>query len=251
VSVKYVPIQWVPTKLLYDAVLLAAVFTYIVVFLRLGGPAADATRPVDGAILRIRAFGSCAFVMLTLVLCIGPLARLDRRFLPLLYNRRHFGVLTAVVAATHATYVLGWYFAFAPTPPAEALLSSNTAYDRLLGFPFEMFGVFALAVLTVLAATSHDFWLSFLSAPVWKALHLLIYPAYGAVVAMSPWAPCRMPATRPRPCSSAAGPWSSPGCISRRGGVVWRKSGHADRHRPPTRHGWMPARPGPCPTAGP
>ena len=46
----------------------------------------------------MRAFGSCAFLMLTLILCIGPLARLDARFLPLLYNRRHFGVLTALDA---------------------------------------------------------------------------------------------------------------------------------------------------------
>ena len=30
---------------------------------------------------------------------IGPLARLNRRFLPLLHNRRHFGVLTFFVAA--------------------------------------------------------------------------------------------------------------------------------------------------------
>ena len=49
----------------------------------------------------IRAFGTCAFVMLTAILWIGPLARLDRRFLPLLYNRRHFGVLTFLVALVH------------------------------------------------------------------------------------------------------------------------------------------------------
>ena len=34
---------------------------------------------------------------LTIILSFGPLARLDRRFLPLLYNRRHFGVLTFFV----------------------------------------------------------------------------------------------------------------------------------------------------------
>jgi hypothetical protein len=34
--------------------------------------------------------------MLTIILSIGPLCRLDRRFLPLLYNRRHFGVLKAL-----------------------------------------------------------------------------------------------------------------------------------------------------------
>ncbi len=182
-SVKYVPVQWGWNKYLYDAVLLLCVVAYVLVFIRLGAPAADVTRPVDGQILRMRAFGSCAFLMLTVILCIGPLARLDRRFLPLLYNRRHFGVLTALVALTHAIYVLNWYFAFSPTPPLEALLSANQSYGQLLGFPFEAFGIFALIVLGILAATSHDFWLAFLSAPVWKALHLLIYPAYAAVIA--------------------------------------------------------------------
>jgi nitrite reductase/ring-hydroxylating ferredoxin subunit len=182
-SVKYIPVQWVPTKYVYDAVLLVCVVVYILVFLRLGTPAADFTRPVDGAILRMRAFGTCAFLMLTLILCIGPLAQLDQRFLPLLYNRRHFGVLTALVALTHAVYVLNWYYAFSPTPPLEALFSSNTSFGQFLGFPFEAFGIFALVVLGILAATSHDFWLAFLSAPVWKRLHLLIYPAYLAVVA--------------------------------------------------------------------
>ncbi len=181
-SVAYVPVQWNRNKWLYDGALLVAVVAYILAFIEFGAAAADATRPVDGAILRMRAFGTCAFLMLTLVLCIGPLARLDRRFLPLLYNRRHFGVLTALVAVTHAAHVLNWYFVFAPTPPLENLLASNTSYGQVLGFPFEALGIFALIVLGVLAATSHDFWLSFLGAPAWKALHLAIYPAYAAVV---------------------------------------------------------------------
>src|SRR2546428_6173232 len=42
----------------------------------------------------IRAAGSAAFLLLHVVLCIGPLCRLDSRFLPLLYNRRHLGVVT-------------------------------------------------------------------------------------------------------------------------------------------------------------
>ncbi|WP_193141269.1 Rieske 2Fe-2S domain-containing protein [Meridianimarinicoccus sp. MJW13] len=182
-SVRFVPVQWNRNKWVYDGLLLAAVMAYLTLFLGYGAGAADATRPVDGAILRMRAFGSCAFFLLTLILCIGPLARLDRRFLPLLYNRRHFGVLTAAVALTHAVYVVNWYFAFAPTPQIEALLASNTSYGQLLGFPIEALGIFALLCLLVLAASSHDFWLSFLGAPVWKRLHLLIYPAYLAVVA--------------------------------------------------------------------
>ena len=182
-SVKFTPVQWNANKWWYDAVLIAAVVGFILIYIRLGTPEADVTRPVDGAIVRMRAFGTCAFLMLTAILSIGPLARLDPRWLPLLYNRRHFGVLTATVAATHAFYVLGWYFAFSPIPKLDALLISNTSYGQLLGFPFEAFGIAALLILFVLAATSHDFWLNFLTPPVWKGLHLSIYAAYAFVVA--------------------------------------------------------------------
>ncbi|MEL7467516.1 MAG: Rieske 2Fe-2S domain-containing protein [Pseudomonadota bacterium] len=182
-SVAYVPVQWNRNKWLYDAVLLGMVILYIVAFLKWAPGFQDVTRPIDTAVHRARAFGSCAFFMLTVILCIGPLARLDRRFLPLLYNRRHFGVMTCFVALAHAGFILDWYFAFSPIPQWNAVLSANTSYGQALGFPFEIFGVFALGVLIVLAATSHDFWLSFLTAPVWKALHYLIYFAYAAVVA--------------------------------------------------------------------
>ena len=182
-SVAYIPVQWNRNKWIYDAVLVALVVLYIVAFLKWGPSAQDVTRPIDTAVHRARAFGSCAFFMLTVILCIGPLARLDRRFLPLLYNRRHFGVLTCFVAMAHVGFILDWYFAFSPVPQWNAVLSSNTSYGQLLGFPFEIFGVTALGILIVLAATSHDFWLSFLTAPVWKALHYLIYVAYAAVVA--------------------------------------------------------------------
>ena len=37
-------------------------------------------------------------------------------------------------------------------------------------------------ILFVMAATSHDFWLSFFTPAVWKALHMSLYVAYGLVV---------------------------------------------------------------------
>ena len=39
-----------------------------------------------------------------------------------------------------------------------------------------------LVILFVMAATSHDFWLANLTAPVWKALHMLVYVAYALLV---------------------------------------------------------------------
>lgn len=182
-SAKFEPVIWQRSKIVYDLVLAVAVVFYITAFLSLAPYLQDPTRPVDGQILRMRAFGTCAFLMLTTILCIGPLARLDKRFMPLLYNRRHFGVMTCIVALTHLAYVLGWYYAFSPTPPWLGLLTANTSFGQVLGFPFELFGLFALLCLLVLAATSHDFWLNFLTAPIWKRIHLLIYPAYAAVVA--------------------------------------------------------------------
>ena len=186
-SVKYVPVQWNPNKWIYDAIMLMGVAAFLWVFLHVTPGVLSHERPINPQIHNARAFGACAFVMLTVILCIGPLARLDQRFLPLLYNRRHFGVMTAFVALTHAGYIVNWYFAFAATDKYESLLFANTSFTQVAGFPFEVFGIFALICLLILAATSHDFWMKFLTPPVWKRLHYLIYAAYASVVAHVAW----------------------------------------------------------------
>jgi nitrite reductase/ring-hydroxylating ferredoxin subunit/DMSO/TMAO reductase YedYZ heme-binding membrane subunit len=181
-SVLYRPVGWTRFKVLYDVVLLGGIAVYLLAYMRVGPRLASETLPLDGPTLAMGAYGTCAFLLLTVALCIGPLARLDRRFLPLLYNRRHLGVMTAVVATAHAQAVLGWYFAYSPTDPYVALFGADTGSGHLIGFPFIPFGIFSLVVLWALAATSHDFWLHFLSPPVWKGLHLLIYVAYASLV---------------------------------------------------------------------
>jgi hypothetical protein len=47
-----------------------------------------------------------AFLLLHIVLCIGPLCRLDPKFLPLLYNRRHLGVVTFLLGAIHSVVAI-------------------------------------------------------------------------------------------------------------------------------------------------
>jgi nitrite reductase/ring-hydroxylating ferredoxin subunit/DMSO/TMAO reductase YedYZ heme-binding membrane subunit len=181
-SVQYQPVGWTRFKMLYDAVLLGGIAAYLLVYLRLGPRLSDATLGRDVPTRMMAGYGTCAFILLSIALCIGPLARLDQRFLPLLYNRRHLGVMTAVVATGHAWAVLDWYFVYSRTPPLLAVLVADTGSGHLHGLPFIPFGLFALLVLWVLAATSHDFWLAFLGPPLWKALHLLIYAAYAAAV---------------------------------------------------------------------
>ncbi|WP_171173340.1 Rieske 2Fe-2S domain-containing protein [Ruegeria sp. HKCCD8929] len=182
-SVKYIPVQWNRNKWIYDGFMLAGVVGFLTVFLYLSPELLSHKRPINPQVHNARAFGACTFMMLSIILAIGPLARLDRRFLPLLYNRRHFGVMTAAVALTHFGYILNWYFAFSSSNKYEALLFANTSYTQASGFPFEAFGLLALMCLLILAATSHDFWLKFLTAPVWKRIHYLIYVAYASVVA--------------------------------------------------------------------
>ncbi|MEQ9488573.1 MAG: ferric reductase-like transmembrane domain-containing protein [Alphaproteobacteria bacterium] len=180
-SVKYRPVQWNRNKYVYDAVLVIGIAVYVYLFMQVS-PMLLEVRPIEAPVRRIRALGTCAFLMLTFILCIGPLARLDRRFLPLLYNRRHFGVMLFLVALTHFTHALAWYYSFSPIDPYVSLLSANTAYTSWSGFPFEIFGIAALLILFAMAATSHDFWLVFLTPPVWKTLHMGVYIAYGLIV---------------------------------------------------------------------
>jgi len=181
-SVRYVPVGWSRTKLIYDAVLAAGVVLYLLVYTRLGPTLRSGVAVPDDGTIGMRAFGTCAFLLMSLVLCIGPLARLDARFLPLLFNRRHFGVITCAVAMGHAWHVLGWYYAFSATSPYIAMLTADTSFFQLRGFPFVPFGIGALLILCAMAFTSHDFWLNFLGPPVWKRLHMGLYAAYGLVV---------------------------------------------------------------------
>ena len=122
-SVAYRAVQWNKQKIFYDTTLLLGVATYLLAFMQLT-PLLDPNAEVMN--VRMRAFGSAAFILLHLVLSIGPLCRLDSRYLPLLYNRRHMGVSLFLLAACHAWFVIGWYHDFGNVDPLVSLLASNT-----------------------------------------------------------------------------------------------------------------------------
>ena len=181
-SVTYAPVKWNRNKRIYDLVILGGIGAYLAVFLLVGQLRWTGDETIATPILLMRALGTCAFVMLHIVLCIGPLARLDRRFLPLLYNRRHLGVATFLVGLAHAALAVGYYHGFGRLNPLVSLLTSNTNYGSLTAFPFEVLGLLALAILFLMAATSHDFWQKNVGPSAWKALHMLVYPVYGLLV---------------------------------------------------------------------
>jgi len=181
VSVTYVAVQWSAHKRRYDAILAGSIATYLLTFVAVGKARFRGDEAVSDPILLLRALGSCAFVLLHVILCIGPLARLSPRFLPLLYNRRHLGVATCLVALLHAVLVIGFYHGFGVVSPLVSLLTSNTNFGSLRAFPFELLGGAALLVMLLMAATSHDFWNRNLGA-AWKRVHMLVYPAYALLV---------------------------------------------------------------------
>jgi nitrite reductase/ring-hydroxylating ferredoxin subunit/DMSO/TMAO reductase YedYZ heme-binding membrane subunit len=122
----------------------------------------------------IRALATAAFLILHVILSIGPLARLNPAFLPLLYNRRHLGVTMFLVALAHAAFALVQFHALGNVNPFVSLLTS--------GGRFQLLGAAALAIFFLMAATSHDFWLANLTPRVWKTLHMGVYLAYALIV---------------------------------------------------------------------
>jgi sulfoxide reductase heme-binding subunit YedZ len=128
--------------------------------------------------------------LLHVILAIGSLARLDRRFLPLLYNRRHLGVTMFLLALVHSAFALIQFHAGRNLNPLVSLLTSYR-WDylsvfsnpiQIAHFPFEALGLAALSIFFVMAVTSHDFWLKNLGPSFWKTMHRLVYVAYGLVV---------------------------------------------------------------------
>lgn len=180
-SVRYVAVQWTKSKLVYDACVVACIVLFLQLFTFFAGALLQGDRRLSGPVLEMRAYGACAFFLVTVVLSIGPLARLDRRLTFLLYNRRHLGVATAVVGILHARQVLGFYYAYSATPPLEGLLSVDASVSAS-SLPFPLLGAAALVIFVTLAATSHDFWQRFLGPAAWKWLHFSIYAAYALVV---------------------------------------------------------------------
>lgn len=184
-SVKYKAVSWNRQKRIYDGVMVAGILLAVMFF----AVVTVLTQPnitSETIVLRTTAFTS--FALLHIILVIGPLCRLEPRFLPLLYNRRHLGVTMFLLALVHAVFAVLQFHGFGVVNP---IVSALTAYGQdfsaprrladLSNLPFEPFGFIALGCLFLMAATSHDFWLRQMGG-LWKLLHLCVYVAYGSLL---------------------------------------------------------------------
>lgn len=178
-SVTYRAVGWNPHKKAYDGWIGVAVA--ILLLLTIGGGAIVQPSATIETLV-IRGLAVTAFLLLHVILSIGPLCRLDRRLLPLLYNRRHLGVSMCLLALAHGAFAVVQFHTGGNADPLTHLLTRG-GWTSASDVPFQLFGAGALMILVVMAATSHDFWLHNLTAPVWKALHMSVYLAYALLVA--------------------------------------------------------------------
>src|SRR5262249_49500640 len=133
-SVEYVSVQWNRQKRIYDTVLIAGVAMYLVTF----GILTEQLFPhITDEIMLMRAFGTAAFLLLHVILCIGPLCRLNPKFLPLLYNRRHAGVTMFLLGLIHAVLVIVTYHAGSDTNPILSIFASSPLSRSVVGVPFQ------------------------------------------------------------------------------------------------------------------
>ncbi len=181
-STHYRLVQWNTHKKVYDLLVAVAVACFISTYILVSSALAPSGQEVSAPILLMRALGVCGILLLHVILAIGPLVRISPWFAPLLYNRRHLGVIFFLVALLHFFVALVFYGGFGDSNPLTALLLAESRSGDALGVPFELFGFVALLIFALMAATSHDFWLHTLGAIAWKWLHMLVYVAYALVV---------------------------------------------------------------------
>ena len=178
-SVNYTSILWNKQKKIYDRNLWLGIGFFLLTYVALQ---LIFHPQITIETLIIRATGLTAFVLLHLILVIGPLCKLNKNFLPLLYNRRHMGVSMFLLALIHGAFSILHFHALGDTNPFVSVFTSNQKYNEISQFPFQTLGFFALLILFMMAATSHDFWLKNLSPRWWKALHMCVYLAYGLII---------------------------------------------------------------------
>ena len=178
-SVGYAAVGWNRQKKIYDWLIFGFCVLYLLTFVLL---TAIVNPDYTFETVLIRSTSTLAVLLLHIILSIGPLARLNKKFSPLLYNRRHLGVTMFCIAAVHGVFSMLQFHTLGNVNPFVSLFTSNTNFNSIGGFPFQSLGFFALIILFLMAITSHDFWLRNLSPKVWKTLHMFVYLAYFLIV---------------------------------------------------------------------
>src|SRR6188768_3125791 len=130
-SVGYAAVGWNRQKKKYDWLIFGFCVLYLLIFVVL---TASFNPDYTFETVLIRSTSTLAVLLLHVILAIGPLCRLNKRFLPLLYNRRHLGVTMFTLALIHGSFGILQFHALSNTNPFVSLFTSNTNYGSFVAF---------------------------------------------------------------------------------------------------------------------
>src|SRR3954464_8839945 len=97
----YSAVGWNQQKKIYDLIIFAFCVVYLTTFIVL---TAIFNPDYTFETVLIRSTSTLALILLHIILNIGPLTRINKKFLPLLYNRRHLGVTMFTVILVHGVF---------------------------------------------------------------------------------------------------------------------------------------------------
>src|ERR1044072_4909312 len=100
-SASYAAVGWNRQKKIYDWLIFGFCAGYLVLLISLN---IVFNEQFTFETLLIRSTSTLAVLLLHVILAIGPLCRLNKKFLPLLYNRRHLGVTMFIIALVHGSF---------------------------------------------------------------------------------------------------------------------------------------------------
>src|SRR5499426_2385891 len=138
-SASYSAVGWNRQKKIYDGLIAAFCIGYLALFISL---TLAFNEQVTFETLLLRSTSTLAVLLLHVILAIGPLCRLNKKFLPLLYNRRHLGVTMFCIILVHGAFSILQFHSLGNVNPFISLFTSNTDYGSLADFPFQALGFF-------------------------------------------------------------------------------------------------------------
>ena len=136
----YKAILWNKNKRRYDQILWLGIFISLGLYVGLSFLFYP-TITIETAIIRGTAL--IAVILLHIILMIGPLSRIHRMFLPLLYNRRHLGVSMFLIALIHGVFCIIQFHSLGDTNALVSVFTSNVNYQSISSFPFSSVFLFS------------------------------------------------------------------------------------------------------------
>jgi hypothetical protein len=137
----YSAVGWNRQKKIYDWIIFSFCVIYLTTFILL---TAIFNPNYTFETLLIRSTSTLAVLILHVILSIGPLTRINKRFFPLLYNRRHLGVTMFCIILVHGAFGYYNFILLGNVNPFVSLFTSNTHYGSVADFPFQALGFFCI-----------------------------------------------------------------------------------------------------------